>query len=559
MDAVNGVILCVEDEADIRRDIVEELLDAGYAVHEAAHGNEALACLDAVQPDLILCDVNMPGCSGLQVLERVRARGDALGEVPFVFLTAYGDRDHQIRGRALGADDYLVKPVDYDLLLATLASRLRNARRVRARVQSHIGDLETRLAGLRDGAGGLELPDQAALAAALAADAGAGGLLLVAFDELARLVPQYGPGLVAAAERALLAQVQAHAPASAYRLDPDTLACRFADAAAVDPARLGALVEIECALDGAAPLRLSTTLCYVQAEAGAGLAERCADAQLAVRFGRRDGGRTLVQLDAPALKRLRTAGYVEDHLLRALREGEFQLHFQPKLRLADDVLVGAEALVRWHSRDLGPISPALFIPVAERCRLIEPLSDWVLDEAARAAAALARTGLDLAIAVNASGAELHGGYPQRVRAVMAAHGLRAGQLDIELTETAVIADIAFAAGVVAELRALGVGVAIDDFGTGYGSLSYLRALPVDTVKIDQSFVRGLPGNAVDRQIVESVLTLAHALGIGTVAEGVETAEQETEMRRLGCGQIQGYHLARPMSLAGLIAFAHNWH
>lgn len=557
MDTNGAVILCVEDEAEIRRDLVDELLDAGYEVHEAGSGSEAIGRLAGLQPDLILCDVNMPGLSGLQLLEQVRARGDALGEVPFVLLTAYGDREHQIRGRALGADDYLIKPIDYDLLLATLASRLRNARRVHARVQSRIGDLESQLAQVDRRTA--TLPDRTALQAALAEGRGRRrrGLLVASFDELARHVQQLGSSFRTEAEQALIGQVQLLAPAQAYRIDSETFGLLFADADALDVSALGRLVEIECRSPAcAAPVRLSTTLCYVhcEPEVGCDVADRLEDACLAVRFGRRDGGHTLLRLDAAAVQRLRMAGHVEDHLLRALRDGEFTLHFQPKLQLADDRLVGAEALVRWHSRELGPISPGVFIPIAERCNLIEALSVWVLDEAARAAAVLAREGLDLAIAVNASGVELHAGFPTRVREVMAAHGLGAGQLDIELTETSVIADIRHAAGIVAELRGLGVGVAIDDFGTGYGSLSYLRALPVDTVKIDQSFVRGLPGNAIDRQIIESVLTLAHALGIGTVAEGVETAEQEREMRRLGCGQIQGYHLARPMPLAELIRF-----
>lgn len=553
MDAMQAVILCVEDEPDIRRDLVDELCDAGYEVQEAGSGSEAIERLDAVQPDLILCDVNLPGLSGLQVLERVRARGDALGEVPFVLLTAYGDREHQIRGRALGADDYLIKPIDYDLLLATLAGRLRNARRVHAGVRSRLGDpASPAVAGAR-------LPEIDALRAALAQRRGQSGrgLLVTAFDDAVRHAQQHGAGFVADAERTLTERVQQFGAVRVFRIDFETLGLLFDDTAGLDTAALGSLVETECRLPTGAPVRLSATLCYVgcEPEAGCDLADRLDDARLAVRFGRRDGGHTLLRLDAAAVQRLRVAGYVEDHLLRALHDGEFALHFQPKLQLADDRLVGAEALVRWHSAALGPISPGLFIPIAERCNLIEPLSAWVLDEAGRAAARLAREGLSLSIAVNASGAELHAQYPARVREVMATHGLRAGQLDIELTETAVIADIRHAAAIVAELRGLGVGVAIDDFGTGYGSLSYLRALPVDTVKIDQSFVRGLPGNAIDRQIIESVLTLAHALGIDTVAEGVETAEQAAEMRRLGCGQIQGYHLARPMPLADLIAFA----
>lgn len=411
------VIVCVEDEAAIRLDLVEELSDAGYQVHEAGDGDEALAVIARVRPALVICDINMPHLSGLDVLERLRDCEDERAELPFIFLTAYGDRDNELRGRRLGADDYLVKPVDFDILLATVEARLRNTRRVRERAEARVAELEQRIARLREN---VEAP----------------------------------------------------------------------------------------------PAAPSAELSLVR--------------------------------------------YIESSVNTALAAGEFTLHLQPKLRLKDNRLIGAEALLRWNSAAHGPLSPALFIPILERSGLMARVSDWVLQETARLVQVLGSAGIELPVAFNASAADLRGDFSERVRQALERHALGPQRVEVEVTETSVIGDCGSAAAALASLRALGIAVSVDDFGTGYSTLAYLRAFPLDVLKIDRSFITGLTDNPVDRQIVDSVITLARALGLHTVAEGVETEQQLEALRALGCDSVQGYLIARPLPIEAFIAFVRGW-
>ncbi|MBK8159577.1 MAG: EAL domain-containing protein [Rhodospirillaceae bacterium] len=158
------------------------------------------------------------------------------------------------------------------------------------------------------------------------------------------------------------------------------------------------------------------------------------------------------------------------------------------------------------------------------------------------------------IAVNASGAELHSNFVDRVQAALKRHDVPPASLEVEITETSVVLDLDFAAKVTSNLRDLGVSVVVDDFGTGYSSLSYIRSFPLDGVKIDQSFVRGMTTNQIDRKIVESVIDLAHAVGLVTVAEGVETTEQFEVLRQAGCDIAQGYLIAKPLTIGDFKLF-----
>ncbi len=242
-------------------------------------------------------------------------------------------------------------------------------------------------------------------------------------------------------------------------------------------------------------------------------------------------------------------------LRHAIERGELSLHFQPKLHAADGRLAGVEALLRWHHPERGHVSPAEFIPVAERFGLIGELGLWVLDAACRHVRAWTDAGLNIPVAVNLSAHQLR--QPDlelRVRDALLRHGVPAPMLIMEITESTAMDDIDASLRVFDMLDAIGVRLSIDDFGTGYSSLSYLRRLPARQLKIDRSFVRDL-GTSQDAQaIVEAVVRLAHALGLTVVAEGVETLEQATILRRLQCDEFQGYLFARPMPEQALLAW-----
>jgi diguanylate cyclase len=231
----------------------------------------------------------------------------------------------------------------------------------------------------------------------------------------------------------------------------------------------------------------------------------------------------------------------------ALERGEFSVVYQPKLDLATDRVYGMEALIRWHSGKLGPVSPLKFIPIAEETGLIVPIGRWVLAQACRQARELAVRGLQLHVAVNLSGRQFGDpGLADDIRSTLTAQGLAAEHLELELTESALVTDPAGAVKTLMQLRNMGVTLSIDDFGTGYSSLAYLRNFPVQAVKIDRAFVQGLPADTSDAKLTRSIIELAHNLGLKVVAEGVESALQLEFLREGGCDAVQGYHLARPL-------------
>jgi len=241
----------------------------------------------------------------------------------------------------------------------------------------------------------------------------------------------------------------------------------------------------------------------------------------------------------------------EARLRHALERGEYRLHFQPQCSLADGRITGVEALLRWYPQDGdGVVPPDQFISVLEETGLIVPVGRWVLEEAVRQLAAWQALGLPpLRVAVNLSARQLRqADLPDDVAAILANSMIKPDQLELELTESMLMAGDAIAS-TVGRIADLGVQLAIDDFGTGYCSLAYLKRVPADSVKIDQTFVQGLGTDRRDHAIVRATTELAHDLGMLVVAEGVETRQHLTEAIALGCDFVQGFALHRPLAEA----------
>lgn len=237
----------------------------------------------------------------------------------------------------------------------------------------------------------------------------------------------------------------------------------------------------------------------------------------------------------------------EMELRRAIANRDLVLHYQPRVDLATGQPLGVEALVRWRHPLRGLLPPGEFIPLAEESGLILEVGGWVLNEACRQAAEWQNRGRNIKIAVNVSPRQLEAGdLVQRIAELTLHHAIAPADLEIELTESAVMANPEHAAGLLAELRKLGVTVAVDDFGTGYSSLAYLRRLPIDILKIDRSFVRDIDHDEEDAQIVKTILALGQSLKLSVVAEGIETARQAELLQSLGCALGQGYLFARPL-------------
>jgi len=234
-------------------------------------------------------------------------------------------------------------------------------------------------------------------------------------------------------------------------------------------------------------------------------------------------------------------------LRRALEQDELVVHFQPKADLVSGQVIGAEALVRWQHPERGFIPPGEFVPIAERTGLIKPLTRYVLAAALGQCDAWTAAGLELHVAVNLTIPDLLDlELPDQVAALLADSGVRPEQLELEITESTILADPERVHSVLDRLNDMGLRLAIDDFGTGYSSLAYLKSLPVQTIKIDRSFVMGMCEHASDATIVRSTIDLARNLGLHVVAEGVESQEIWDALRAQGCSLAQGYFIGRPM-------------
>ncbi|HEX9970187.1 MAG TPA: EAL domain-containing protein, partial [Acidimicrobiales bacterium] len=251
------------------------------------------------------------------------------------------------------------------------------------------------------------------------------------------------------------------------------------------------------------------------------------------------------EMEGAALQRLD----MEIALRNAIERGELELHYQPLVSLETVSIVGLEALVRWRHPERGMMPPAEFIPLAEETGLIIPLGKWVLEEACRQVKVwhdAFPSPTPLVVTVNLSARQFQ--QPDlcdQVAQVLAKTGISPQQLCLEVTESVMMDDVDAATIMLRKLKELGPCLAIDDFGTGYSSLSYLKRFPVDFVKIDKSFIDDLAEGAVDAEIVRAVIRLAAAIGMRTVAEGVETEDQLRRLRNMGCPLVQGYYLARP--------------
>ena len=266
---------------------------------------------------------------------------------------------------------------------------------------------------------------------------------------------------------------------------------------------------------------------------------------------------SIEQMNIEAIEQLS----LRNGLRRALANAEFVLHYQPQINLASNTVIGVEALIRWNHPELGMVPPGRFIPVAEDSGLIVPISDWVLREACRQAAFWAKSGGPrMTVAVNLSAVQFkRGDVEQSVIAALEESGIDPSLLELELTESILITDTENVLDTVKRIKQLGVKLSIDDFGTGYSSLSYLKRFQVNTLKIDQSFIRDLATDPEDAAIVSAIIQMAHNLGLTAIAEGVETQQILDQLQAFGCDEAQGYFYARPMPAEDVPAYRQRMH
>lgn len=557
---LDAKVMIVDDESAMTDLIRAHLQDEGYTNFVVTNDpHQALDLLRREDPSLLLLDLMMPQLSGFEVLEAIRAER-ALRYTPVIVLSDSTSADVKLRALRLGATDFLSKPVDP----SELVLRVRNTLAFR---QYH-----TRLANF-DAATGLptqtlfdrgidEMVERRDLVGGLVAYF---SISVPACRALRESVDQgTADGLARELARRLDRIASVENRVTAISTDTD----RAPRVARLDTDRFGLVLEGQTDADSLEKLAkylvvaLSESVLIDLHEVGPtvwiGIAVSPGDghnaaalrksADLASTHAREQGIAPYMfaspELNAKTLQRMKLGS----QLRGAAQRGELRAHYQPKVDIRTDRIIGAEALVRWQHPELGLLAPGKFISLAEELGLIGSIGQWIMECACQDAANWARAGLgELKVAINVAKPQfLSGDLCATLDRVMRESGLRPRQVVIELTESMLMDDVKLSRGLMSELKALGVTLSIDDFGTGYSSLSYLKSFPLDELKIDQSFVVDLPGEPADVAIVRTIVDLGHRLDMSVIAEGVETNRQLACLKLLGCDHYQGYHFSKPM-------------
>ncbi len=563
---LNAKVMMVDDEP-LMTDLIQAYLeDEGYSQFVVTNDpRQALALLRQEQPSVLLLDLMMPHLSGFELLEQIR--GDRkLRYTPVIVLTASTGADSKLRALQLGVTDFLSKPVDESELVLrlrnTLAFHQYHARMINYDAVTGLptrrlfdGTL-TEVLGRHALVGGLvavlhiqvpecrQLRESAGQAAAddlartmsqrlgrfaqeLALPAIAGGsetgpriarLGTIAFGFI--LEGMSNVDLVESTTKELLAQLCKPVPVGMHEIGPT--------------ASIGIAI---CPTDGDSAEILRK---------GAELAATHAAGQVHMRYKFASA-----ELNARSFERLALGS----QLRGAVQRGELRLHYQPKLDVISNRIIGAEALVRWQHPEHGLVPPLHFITLAEELGLIHSIGRWVLQTACHDVAGWTRDGWgELQIAVNVAKPQfLAGDLGEAIRFELDSSGLSARQLVVELTESMLMDKVDDSLGQMQALKQLGVSLSIDDFGTGYSSLSYLKSFPIDELKIDRSFIMDLPGTTSDVAIVRAIIDLGQSLGMSVIAEGVETDAQLGCMRELGCDKYQGFLYSKPVPAEQFVA------
>ncbi|MBL8287391.1 MAG: EAL domain-containing protein [Rubrivivax sp.] len=587
-------VLVVDDDAGGRRLTRATLTRSGFAVSEAGDGAAALQAMRRGLPDLVLLDVSMPVMDGFTACAELR-RLPGGERIPVVMMTGLEDTASIERAFEVGATDFITKPINWAVLPHRVRYMMRASAAIDELQQSILrrqeAEEQIRRLAYYDPLTGLpnRLLFVEQLERALAQAERHGRRLAIMFVDLDNfkrvndtLGHRAGDELLCKASARLAGALRAHDALARPERSP-ALPAAAASASAVAPAvpaaaniaRLGGDEFIVMLTDVGSPdhvagvaRRLVQTLgepIVVQGtevfvggsvgvasypEDGSDIDTLLMNADTAM-YRAKSAGRGGFQLydrsmNARALDRL----HMETRLRRALERDEFVLHYQPRVDVVSGRIVGAEALIRWQHPERGLLPPAEFIPLVEDAGLVVPIGEWAIRTVCRQSAAWLAAGLSpVPVAVNLSSTHFREReLPARVARALAEHGVPASCLEIEVTESLLIADPELSVGIAQELATMGVALSIDDFGTGYSSMGYLKKLPIAALKIDRSFVRDLETDPDDAAIVSAIVALAHSLKLKVVAEGVETPAQLAFLQSVQCDEYQGFLTSRAVSV-----------
>ena len=545
-----------EDDADLLTQYLKRL-EVEIVLVRVETAVELNAALAGDSWDLVISDYRLPKFSGLAALKLVRTRSS---DLPLIIVSATIGEEIAVEAMRAGANDYVMKN-NLARLLPAIQRELHEARtRAENRAANKAQQEKLDYLAFYDSITGLANRNLflERVTQHLRGAVARGHKLAVGMIDLERF-KNINDGLGRAAGDALLRQVAEWLTRIGgdvtllARLDADHFAFVLPD---VRPA--GNLVQLfdekrKNFLDH--PFQLDDAVFRIALKGG-----------VAVFPGDGDDADALLKNAEAALKKAKASGEaylfytsamteavsgkltLENQLRQALGNGEFVLHYQPKINLISGKMTSAEALIRWNHPRTGLVAPNRFIPILEETGLIHEVGRWALRQAVEDYLCWRRAGLEaVRIAVNVSPLQLrHRNFVAEIQAATAIDAHAANGLELEITESLIMEDVKHSIATLQAIRAMGVSIAIDDFGTGYSSLSYLSKLPVDTLKIDRSFVIDMPNGPEGLALVSIIVTLAHSLKLKVVAEGVETEEQLRLLKSLHCDEMQGYLFSKPV-------------
>lgn len=539
--AAKRKILVVEDNA-LNRSLLCEILRPGYDVVEAENGREALDCLrrDGGGFDLILLDIVMPVMNGYEFLAEVK-KDPALFAIPVIVTTQNDGESEEVTALSCGAADFVAKPYKPQIILHRAANII-HLRETAALVNEFRYD---RLTGLYSKAFFcrqareqlLRNPDKEY------------DIICSDVVNFKLINDVFG---IAAGDRLLKTIARNYAENTHGRgicshFHADQFACMIER----DWEYTEAMFQNACARINAQSQTQDIVMkwgVYHVEDREVPVEQMCDRALLAAQSIKGQYKKYFACYDDVLRKRLLLEQEIVDGMEPALAAGQFEIYLQPKYRIADRQMVGAEALVRWNHPKWGLQSPAAFIPLFERNGFITGLDQYVWDRACAVLRDWRERGLpSVPISVNVSRADIYNmDLAGILTGLLQRHGLPPSSLHLEITESAYTENPQQIIDTVSQLRRLGFIIEMDDFGSGYSSLHMLHKMPVDILKLDMKFIQSEPVTPVNQEIMKFVINLAHLMKLGVVAEGVETAEQLERLRVIGCECVQGYYFAQPM-------------
>lgn len=557
-------ILIIDDEPGVR-DVLHKTLCESYECRAVSSAEEALILLSAEKFDLVLSDINMSGMSGLDMIPQVLALAP---DTVVVMISGEQTIESAIKAMRVGAFDYIRKPFDLQHVEAAVCRALDHHLLLEAkhRYENHLEELvRQRTAELNHLAYHDALTDlpnrilfEDRLIQALASAQRSRQTLCTMFlslDHFKKVNDTLGHALgyrllQEVAER-LIGSIREGETVARFEGDEFALLLtQISDTeGVVDVAQhIKEALNLPFTIDGHELFITISIGISLYPDDGRDAPTLLKNAGAALYRAKEQGGDTYQfytsDMNAKALKRLA----MENSLHRALERKEFEVYYQPQVDTSTKQVVGMEALVRWQHPELGLVSPAEFIPVAEDTGLIVPIGEWVLRAACTQSKSWQEEGFTLLrVAVNLSARQFQQqNLSDMVIQVLQETGLNASDLELELTESSIMKNVESAIRTLSELKAMGINISIDDFGTGFSSLGYLKRLPIDILKIDQSFVRDATTDPDDAALIMAIITLAHNLKLKVIAEGVETEEQLRFLHLLRCDVWQGYLFSKPL-------------